>query len=65
MFVRDLRAGTTRRISVSNTGIQGNGYSYGPAFSADGHYFAFTSYASNLVRDDANSNLDAFVLATW
>ena len=36
VFVRDRRAGTTTRVSVSNTGAQGNGYSHKAAVSADG-----------------------------
>ncbi|MCA2215031.1 TolB family protein [Jidongwangia harbinensis] len=49
VFLRDLRAGTTERISVSGTGAQGDGNSFHPAVSADGRYVAFASLARTLV----------------
>jgi Tol biopolymer transport system component len=51
-----LAAGTTQRVSVSSHGVQGNGDSTGPAFSADGHVVAFVSDAKNLVPGDTNGN---------
>ena len=50
VFVRDRQLGTTDRVSVSSSGIEGNAAS-GPdlAISADGRYVAFGSTASNLV----------------
>lgn len=48
VFVRDLQAGTTTRVSTNSAGDQ---VSYGSrfgAFSADGRYVAFQSYAPNL-----------------
>ncbi|HBK63592.1 MAG TPA: hypothetical protein DD000_08735 [Cyanobacteria bacterium UBA11166] len=50
IFVRDLIANTTRRISVNSNGIEGNGWSVNPSISADGRYVGFESYADNLVR---------------
>src|SRR3954451_5530903 len=47
-----LAAGTTERVSVSSHGVQGNGDSTGPAFSADGHVVAFVSDAKNLAPGD-------------
>jgi Tol biopolymer transport system component len=61
VFVRDLAAGTTTRVSVGSAGQQGNDYSLGSAVSASGRYVAFTSRASNLVVGDTNSKLDVFV----
>lgn len=61
IFVRDLANHTTRRVSVSNTGIEGNFGSYDPAISATGGSVAFDSDASNLVADDANDTTDVFV----
>jgi Tol biopolymer transport system component len=61
IFVRDLQAGTTERVSVSTGGVQGNDLSIFPAISADGRYVAFWSYASNLVAGDNNSDFDIFV----
>ena len=43
-------AGGTERVSVSSGGRQANGDSAHPALSADGHFVAFSSAASNLAR---------------
>jgi Tol biopolymer transport system component len=61
VFVRDLRSGTTSRISVSGAGIQANLPSLAPAISADGRYVAFFSASPNLVPGDTNGTLDVFV----
>ncbi len=61
VFVRDLRNGTTTRISVSSAGIKGNSASYDPAISANGRFVAFWSVASNLVENDTNGTDDVFV----
>lgn len=61
VFVRDLRKGTTRRMSVNSGEVQGNAGSGQPAISADGRYVVFSSTSSNLVRKDRNSSQDVFV----
>ena len=61
VFVRDLRSGTTQRVSLAADGTQGNDYSEYPAISADGRYVAFESDASNLVPGDTNEGWDVFV----
>src|SRR5436190_3414638 len=67
VFVRDRLTGTTERVSVSSTGVQGNAGSGllngmgGPSLSADGRYVAFDSQASNLVKGDTNNAIDVFV----
>ena len=61
IFVRDLAAGTTRRVSVSSSGAGGNGPSLFPAISGDGNVVAFVSDATNLVPGDTNGNRDVFV----
>ncbi|MEP6987284.1 MAG: hypothetical protein ABI970_16895, partial [Chloroflexota bacterium] len=61
IFVHDRQTGSTERISVSPTGVEGNGNSYPSFLSADGRYVAFSSYASNLVLDDTNNFADIFV----
>lgn len=62
VFVRNLSAGRTLRVSVSSQGEQGNGASRDAAVSADGRYVAFTSNASNLVARDPNGHAsDVFV----
>jgi Tol biopolymer transport system component len=61
VFVRDLKARTTRRISVSTGGAQGNLESISPSISADGRFVAFASHASNLVGGDTNGTFDTFL----
>ena len=51
IYVRDIRARITRRISRSISGAEPNGASYDPAISGNGRYVAFVSEASNLTRD--------------
>ncbi|HEU4423735.1 MAG TPA: hypothetical protein VFR67_14485 [Pilimelia sp.] len=61
VFVRDIVAGTTRRVSVGPGGVQGNSTSRSPSISADGRYVAFDSFATNLVSGDTNGAVDVFV----
>ena len=61
VFVRDLRSGTTRRVSVASNNAQGYQDSYEPSISADGRYVTFTSFASHLVPGDTNYTDDVFV----
>lgn len=49
VFVRDLVAGTTVRVSADTAGMDANGSSGEPSISADGRYVAFSSAASDLV----------------
>lgn len=60
VFVRDLVAGTTVRISTPNKGGSSNGESDFPTISADGRYVAFDSIATNLVAGDGNKHGDVF-----
>jgi len=46
VFVRDLDANRTVRVSISSTGEQGDADSYSPSISADGRYVAFISAAT-------------------
>jgi DNA-binding beta-propeller fold protein YncE/Tol biopolymer transport system component len=69
IFVRDVVSGSTRLVSVSSAGAEGNADSSptsldltnGPSISADGRYVAFASDASNLVSGDTNGQEDCFV----
>jgi len=61
VFVRDRLTGTTERVSVSSSGGQSDGFSEGPALSADGRFVAFYSNASNLVPGDDSFSDDVFV----
>lgn len=60
IFVRDVAAGTTRRVSVAAGGGDPDGASTAPSLSADGRFVSFTSEASNLVAGDVNGVADAF-----
>src|SRR5947208_191132 len=59
-FVRDRKAGRTKRVSVASHGTQGNDTSFPPSISADGRFVAFTSLANNLVAGDTNGASDVF-----
>lgn len=61
IFVHDTVNGATTRVSVDSAGAEANNHSYEPSISDDGRYVAFTSFASNLVADDTNSDADIFV----
>ena len=62
VFVRDLLTGTTSLVSVSSTGTgSGDGDSFAAIISANGRYVIFTSFAGNLVTNDANGLPDLFV----
>ncbi len=61
IFVRDVEANTTVRVSVASNGEQANGWSDYPSISADGRFIAFRSYASNLGSQDTNETFDIFV----
>jgi Tol biopolymer transport system component len=62
VFVRNLRTGTTRRVSVSSSGAQANKLnSTYPSISAHGRFVSFTSSATNLVAGDTNGRPDVFV----
>lgn len=60
VFVRDLRRGSTRRVSVSTTNEEGSGASFLPTITPDGRFVAFASRADDLVAEDARG-LDVFV----
>jgi Tol biopolymer transport system component len=60
VFVRDLVAGVTERVSLDASGAQGNGYSRRAELSADGRRVAFVSRAP-LVAGDTNAFDDIYV----
>ncbi len=61
VFVRDLQANTTTRVSVDMNGGDPLGASSGPDVTPDGRYVAFTSTAGDLVPGDGNTHEDVFV----
>lgn len=62
IFLRDTLLNTTTRLSVSDSGTEGNLASdVYSSISADGRYVTFNSSASNLVSGDTNGTSDVFV----
>jgi Tol biopolymer transport system component len=61
VFVRDVQAATTTRVSADFLGREANGVSGIGSISADGRYVAFHSNASNLVAGDGNGTFDIYV----
>ena len=58
VFVYDRTTQTIERVSVSDTGVQGDYQSVNPSISADGRYVAFESEATKLVPNDNNGQND-------
>jgi Tol biopolymer transport system component len=58
IYLRDVTAGVTTRVSVSSNGVQGNGVSNNPSISADGSRVVFDTNADNLVAGDTNGTTD-------
>jgi Tol biopolymer transport system component len=61
VFVRNLGADTTERVSLPSAAATGNGWSNNSAVSADGRFVAFASTATNLIAGDTNGVSDIFV----
>ncbi|MDQ8181181.1 cadherin-like beta sandwich domain-containing protein [Pelagicoccus sp. SDUM812005] len=58
VFVYDRANDTTKRVSISQSGVQGNFESSNPSISSNGRFVAFESEATNLVPNDENGNPD-------
>lgn len=54
--VPEVPLAQTTRVSVAADGTEGNGYSFSPAVSGDGHWVAFVSGATNLTGTPTNGN---------
>ncbi|MDQ2985551.1 MAG: calcium-binding protein [Armatimonadota bacterium] len=63
IFVRDLIAGETNRVSVAPGGVQANSMSQEAAISGNGEWIAFRSWATNLVPNDTNMQPDVFAVS--
>ncbi|HZJ23521.1 MAG TPA: hypothetical protein VFD54_09450, partial [Anaerolineales bacterium] len=61
IFLYDLQTNERTRVSVRSNGVQANAESFMGSISGDGRYVTFTSAASNLVNNDTNNEVDAFV----
>ncbi|MEW6742160.1 MAG: calcium-binding protein [Planctomycetota bacterium] len=65
VFVYDLVRYTLTRVSVTESGEEGNAQSTSPVLSDNGRWVAYVSEASNLVPDDTNAVADIFVHDTY
>lgn len=61
IFVRDRIDGTTDRVSIGDSGEEGDQAAGLGDISLDGRYVAFASNATNLVANDTNNALDVFL----
>ena len=61
IFLRDTELNITELISVGVNGAEGNGNSELSDISDDGCWVVFDSYASNLISNDTNGNMDVFL----
>jgi Tol biopolymer transport system component len=61
LYVRDMRRGVTRLVSLARGGSAPDGISLDPSISSDGRFVAFTSLATNLVPGDRNQSSDVFL----
>jgi Tol biopolymer transport system component len=62
IIIRDLLTASNFLVSVDQGGLgDANGDSIDPMISADGHFIAFASNATNLVSNDTNIDSDIFV----
>ncbi len=61
IFVYDRIQAITERVSINNTGVEGNDASYFPQISTNGRYVSFASFADNLVPSDTNGRYDVFL----
>ncbi|KAA3609578.1 MAG: calcium-binding protein [Planctomycetota bacterium] len=61
VFVHDRQNGETTRVSVDSSGRQAFLGGDAPKISADGRFVAFVSQSKDLVANDTNDQLDAFV----
>ena len=65
VFVRDLVASSTERVSIAEDGSQANDWSsFATAIADSGLVTAFGSAATNLVQGDTNRAVDVFVRTT-
>jgi Tol biopolymer transport system component len=60
LFLRDLAAGTTTRVSTASDGSEADFGGYGGDLSPDGRFVLISSLATNLVVGDTNSMPDVF-----
>lgn len=61
-FWRDMQLGITRRVSVSSSGVQGNGTTFpSSSMSRDGRWVAFSSNSFNIAPGEFAAGYDIFL----
>jgi Tol biopolymer transport system component len=61
VFHTNLSTGAIARLTTALDGIEARGDSSKPSITSDGRYMVFSSFASNLVLNDTNSQRDIFL----
>ena len=61
VFVRDVQANVTTRVSATADGVAANDSCLRAVISRDGRFVAFASKATNLVPNDQNRSTDVFL----
>ena len=61
IFLFDRNTNQTKRINISNSGLQANLSSSRPAVSANGQFIVYDSDSTNLVPNDTNGVSDIFI----
>lgn len=61
VFVRDMVAGATELVSITDAGRPANGASSRPMLSSDGRYVAYSSFATNLSPAGGNGSEQVYV----
>jgi VCBS repeat-containing protein len=62
IYLKDWTTGQLTLLSKTGAGVNANNGSFNPSISADGHFVAFDSVATNLVTGDTNGSSDVFVV---
>jgi Tol biopolymer transport system component len=61
VYLRDVKAQTTRRLSGPADDTDGNGRTLGLCITPNGRFVAFSSLSDNLTAGDTNQDYDVFV----
>jgi probable HAF family extracellular repeat protein len=61
VFIRNIPSEWTNRVSVSSSGVQGNGDSLNARICGNGRFVVFASDATNLVAGDTSARRDIFI----
>lgn len=61
VFLRDIAAGSTTRVSLTSTGAELDAAAYGGSMSSDGTKVVFNTAATNVLPGDTNGFNDVFI----